>query len=1156
MDSSRVASELEEEKKKTAAAILIQAAFKGDLSRLRKRGEMTEEEADKRFAGRRRLNLLRKKYKELQSKESKSEQEENDLKKHQTSLDAINRDMKLFDKNLSLEYLENEGAFRSKENKKSLLAGHAEVVSKELEVEKQVVAAQKFARGYLVRKKYPELKKGQPKIQLVGSTMDESSDDESVIAPKPSADRNPGKEVAAATIIQRAWRRSRLKKEGEELLANLKKEKAAADELAKEVDDAFKAKAGDYPKRIDRVQFAHELDQSQRGVKFYNEAYKIFEPDHNRKPLQGNWIDGINGYYQLEYQTDASGNKVTTSPQQKHLGVDRSHLHKNDRICIDERGFTVAEYDSVFALQNDIDKIRRKHDASRLPGAQRLLKVGESRTAFARYKHKVYVDGRFIREEERYVVLTQTRDSFTVNFVEEEAVTGKIRSKESFLKEALEKYSYIADPVHRMQVAEGEAKKAFANNEARYKEMQVAAWQACEDINDPEARQEAAGKMVRQAVREQMMSRIAKEVEEAQKQSSDSYQLDDGDFSKLSQTINSTLGNKIKQGAAVGAMAAGIVVATGGLATAYPTLALQAIVEENPVKTTQQKFQERAKLHLQRIPNVVSNYVDEGVSISKTRRGAKINFSGKGSNKNDIMWVNLPNTSFYVRVACAMEDGSYETFVNGVSTMVFRKAGETWVAENTVFSHDGIEYKPWCVHTPLIGVNPSNSLQYNQFAKTQVGPNGFKGIRKMYDNFALQVSADIGDSRSVTVKVKGYPAASTFLDPVTSKDKDDKRVKFTKKLPEAVKISSMTVDQLKQSPWLEKEAYFKCPTLDIGDLKIKREPTDKQFAAEDAARRAVELIANRFGPMFIKAELGADGGLVVLESSKPYIMVGGKPQLFKKTDLEDALRSQGLNAKDIDKFTKRFFERFDSVKLKGHVVDDQFRQKEESLYGHIIDGDADKAMAIIQEYIDRKKEIDKKITSLTDEEKEAIYRNVTFNINAVIENGQTALHAAAARGQINVVEALINAGANTIIKDGDGKTAAKLARQNGHFDVNALMLRAEAEEIKGKMEKMKQDIKGLREVAIEGGALMRGDVRFDEKIKALASANEMGRKAKDLETQYQQADKDAKAAEEKSKSVDFKSVDSKPRIPSSTVRGAEVTSLTGARAVTVGGRGY
>jgi ankyrin repeat protein len=54
------------------------------------------------------------------------------------------------------------------------------------------------------------------------------------------------------------------------------------------------------------------------------------------------------------------------------------------------------------------------------------------------------------------------------------------------------------------------------------------------------------------------------------------------------------------------------------------------------------------------------------------------------------------------------------------------------------------------------------------------------------------------------------------------------------------------------------------------------------------------------------------------------------------------------------------------------------------------------------------------------------------------ENKWTPLHCAASRGNINVIRALIAAGANTTIKENKGKTPSEFAILHGHSEVARL----------------------------------------------------------------------------------------------------------------------
>jgi len=57
-----------------------------------------------------------------------------------------------------------------------------------------------------------------------------------------------------------------------------------------------------------------------------------------------------------------------------------------------------------------------------------------------------------------------------------------------------------------------------------------------------------------------------------------------------------------------------------------------------------------------------------------------------------------------------------------------------------------------------------------------------------------------------------------------------------------------------------------------------------------------------------------------------------------------------------------------------------------------------------------------------------------FDVNAVDENGEAALHKAARNGHVIVCHVLIKRGARADLQNNDGKTAVDLARENNHME--------------------------------------------------------------------------------------------------------------------------
>src|SRR5437867_1580760 len=62
------------------------------------------------------------------------------------------------------------------------------------------------------------------------------------------------------------------------------------------------------------------------------------------------------------------------------------------------------------------------------------------------------------------------------------------------------------------------------------------------------------------------------------------------------------------------------------------------------------------------------------------------------------------------------------------------------------------------------------------------------------------------------------------------------------------------------------------------------------------------------------------------------------------------------------------------------------------------------------------------------------------DINAPFEGGRTALHEAAARGHLELVQVLLAAGADASVRDDDGETALLKAALNGQSAVVGILL--------------------------------------------------------------------------------------------------------------------
>lgn len=71
--------------------------------------------------------------------------------------------------------------------------------------------------------------------------------------------------------------------------------------------------------------------------------------------------------------------------------------------------------------------------------------------------------------------------------------------------------------------------------------------------------------------------------------------------------------------------------------------------------------------------------------------------------------------------------------------------------------------------------------------------------------------------------------------------------------------------------------------------------------------------------------------------------------------------------------------------------------------------------------------------------KELLDKNPTY-INKPSSSGETALHKAAARGNIECIELLIQRGGNVNLTDKQGRTPLFISWENGHFECHKLML--------------------------------------------------------------------------------------------------------------------
>ena len=820
----------------------------------------------------------------------------------------------------------------------------------------------------------------------------------------------------AAAKIEAAFRGY---KERKALVADAAAAKAAADaaaaaataanpvvDPAAAAEAAARAAAANWPRRIDRNQMLQELKVSP-GSMIYNDTNKAFESTTNPL-LQGQWVNGIVGKRKAEL--DANGNPIMRN--QAHLGLDKSHAYNSDSIRLAETGFMVAEYDDLIDLQKDIDAVRIKRSS---------LKSGEIKVAFASYKSK---NKKTLAEEENYVMLIETSKGLTSVFVGNEgAVIKKI----------------------------SDAEAAFKGDKD---DMLAAALAACTTIPE-DKRQEAAEKMVRQAIRESAMKTMAEEIKEGQIQSEALHKFDQGDLEKIYGPENTKLSTLDK----------GVVKFTGFMA--------KHSIEVDRIPTNPERLARQINGTFGKIPDPVSNYMDHGgVAISKNRNGAKVTFNyaaikdggskAASSNLHDEMWINIPETSFYIKCRVAFEAAEYPNFENGNYVgMKYRKAGETWIEPNTIYYNNGNGYDPLCVHTQHLKTNPKNTLKTHPMANYQGGAKGFKLIQDAYDKFPVEVVAHVGDVRSVAIKLKGQPIVSTLLDPVAYKNKEEKEVTITKKLLDKDEITAITINKDGKhgnKPWKATEDYFKCPRLDLSVNLKKGLSADEASKINDTkeADEAFKIIEGKIGQVFIKfdaAKFAQENPRAINAGDyhgdkDPYMFASESYKKVERKDIVDALCSgvdaQGatcnvLSPEDAEKYADRYLERFAEVKVKGLKVDNQFTKEEERLLYRASaynEGENEsKTTKMIAEYNACKVALDAKIAAAgseyTAEEKKEIYKDVLFNIDAVDARGRTALHIAAADNNKELVDALIGAGADPTIRDNKGKTALQLAIKEG-----------------------------------------------------------------------------------------------------------------------------
>ena len=407
-------------------------------------------------------------------------------------------------------------------------------------------------------------------------------------------------------------------------------------------------------------------------------------------------------------------------------------------------------------------------------------------------------------------------------------------------------------------------------------------------------------------------------------------------------------------------------------------------------------------------------------------------------------------------------------------------------------------YESLCIHTDYLQINNAKTryLANHIAAQTQFGGGGVRSAREIIDNYAIKVRSPFGVAVKVGAKVRGSildPIAHVDKDgnqvkitkvlptvpeiSATKLDAADDRWKGTEQY---VKCS---VNLRKDEPeWHNITTNLTSPIrvlkkeVKLRGLDLSEKDHDENGGIADPAAKALETA---FGSsIFVKikripnkkdaqGERHIEGEYYQDKSPFRYDAVTKTYVEITKKDLRKALRDLKIEVKDtkgkvtvgpdpliiddkdIDKYADRFLERVTKkVRVRNLLSENEFEENEEKLRynarnGHLksyndaagvsVEGVED----IIKKYTDLDAAIKAKFAAgnNTSEEIAEFRSKMVFDLNAKDpETGRTALHLAAMSGQEAVVDALMEAGADLAIKDQDGKTAAQLARKEGHFN--------------------------------------------------------------------------------------------------------------------------